>query len=186
MKMLLLGRIIWSKWWGCCSAEDDISESGNCNALKMEAMLDRKISGLNPCSLYLDNELPRTEIYIIPKPSSISSLAPLYIVKLFRFAWDKLVARNVETLCRFRKHNKCPLLKFPLQAGSLTIASDIKRILWEVTISRQQRSNEGSSSRDRGSHFRLLPAAPLHYPIVPPFARSCSLAALSPLPLKPL
>jgi len=39
--------------------------------------------------------------------------------------------------------------------------SAVKRILWEVAKSRQQVNNEGSSSRDRGSHFRLPPAAPL-------------------------
>ncbi len=59
------------------------------------------------------------------------------------------------------------------------ITSAVKRILWEVAKFREQKSNEGSSSRDGGSYFRLSPAAPLHCPIVLPLAPSL----LSPAPL---
>ena len=61
------------------------------------------------------------------------------------------------------------------------IASAVKSILWEVAKSRQQKSDEGSSSRDRESHFRLPCAAPLHCPMVLPLRCSLMLTRCSPL-----
>lgn len=49
----------------------------------------------------------------------------------------------------------------------------------------RQKTIKGSLSRDGGSHFRLLPAAPLHCPITLTRARSMLPRAPSLLPLAP-